>query len=135
MNNSAAAVSVIESWTPPVHQPRPRHLHLVRPTPPIGPDAAWVRRLTQSVVEVLGGQRSATTLVRVLSPAVFQSLREPDPRPQLREGKVLSIRTQPLGQDSIEVAAVIGCPQRTRALALRLQQRHQRWRCVCIVVL
>lgn len=136
MNTAATApVSVIESWTPPVHRPRRRHLQLVRESAPAGPDEAWVRRLTQSVVEVLGGRRSATTLVRALSPAVFQSLREPGPHPQLREGKVLSVRTQPLGPDSIEVAAVIGCPERTRAIALRLQQRHQRWRCVCVVVL
>lgn len=136
MNDTATAtVSAIESWTPPVHHPRPRHLHLVREPAPAGPDEAWVRRLTQSVVEVLGGHRSATTLVRALSPVVFQSLREPNPHPQLREGKVISLRTQPLGLDTIEVAAVIGCPERTRAIALRLQQRHQRWRCVYIVVL
>jgi len=132
MNNATAR---IEAWTPPAHQPRPRHLHLVPDLPVDTPDAEWVRHLTQSVVEVLGGQRAASTLVSHVSPVVFQALRSPAAQLRLRGARVLSVRTQPLGTDSVEVAAVVGCPERTRALALRLHRRHQRWRCVCVVVL
>lgn len=132
MNNATAR---IESWTPTTHAPRPRHLHLVPDLANDVPEEGWVRGLTQSVVEVLGGQRSASTLVSHVSPVVFQALRTPTTGHRLRGGRVLSVRTQQLGADSIEVAAVVGCPERTRALALRLHRRHERWRCVCVVVL
>jgi hypothetical protein len=133
MNNATAAR--IETWTPPTHAQRPRHLHLVPDLPVDAPDTAWIHTLTQSVVEVLGGHRAASTLVSYVSPVVFQALRTPAAQQRLRGGRVLSVRTQPLGTDSVEVAAVVGCPERTRALALRLHRRHQRWRCVCVVVL
>ena len=84
---------------------------------------------------MLAGHRAATTLVGSVSPVVFQALRSPSPDSRLSGGKVLSVRAQPLGTDSIEVAAVVGCPQRTRAVALRLHRRHGRWRCVCVLVL
>ena len=132
MNNAAA---LIESWTHTTHAPRPRHLQLVPDLANDVPDDGWVRGLTQSVVEVLGGQRSASTLVSHVSPVVFQALRTPSAGLRLQGGRVLSVRTQQLGTDSIEVAAVVGCPERTRALALRLYRRHERWRCVCVVVL
>jgi hypothetical protein len=134
---NSAALTAVETWTPATHPPRPRHLHLV-PAPEelsIGMDRRWIERFTQSVVEVLGGHRSATTLVSHLTPVVYQALRSPHPDLRLHDARVLSVRIQPHGQDSIEVAAVVACPQRTRALALRLTQRHERWRCVCVVVL
>jgi hypothetical protein len=132
MNNATAR---IETWTPTTHAPRPRHLHVVPDLPTDSPDTEWVHHLTQSVVEVLGGQRAASTLVSHVSPVVFQALRTPAAQLQLRGGRVLTLRTQPLGAHSVEVAAVVGCPERTRALALRLHRRHDRWRCVCVVVL
>lgn len=137
MNTYAAAISPIETWEPTPQPPRPRHLRLVAapPTPDFTPDQRWIERLTQSVVEVLAGQRAATTLVNSLSPVVFQALRSPSADARLRGGKVISVRAQPLSGDSIEVAAVVGCPQRTRAIALRLHRRHARWRCVCVLVL
>lgn len=129
------ATARIETWTPPTHAPRPRHLRLVPDLPADSPNDDWVRHLTQSVVEVLGGKRAASTLVSHVSPVVFQALRTPSPRLHLQDGRVLSVRSQRLGTDSMEVAAVVGCPERTRALALRLHRRHERWRCVCVVVL
>ena len=137
MNSHASAICDIETWIPLAQPPRPRHLELVRTTsgPMVEPDQQWVEHLTQSVVEVLGGRRSATTLVRALSPAVFQALRIPQEDTPLPDGRVISVRMQPLGDDSVEVAAVVGAPERTRALALRLHRRHNRWRCVCVAVL
>lgn len=135
MNITAATAPAVEMWTPSPQPLRPRHLHLVPPPANNGPDRKWIERLTQSVVEVLAGDRSATTLVTSLSPVVFQALRNPGADSNLRGGKVLSVRAQPLGEDSIEVAAVVGCPTRTRAVAMRLALRHERWRCVCVAVL
>ncbi len=135
MEMHASATAPVKTWTPVPQPPRIAHLTLVPPPTHQGPDERWVHRLTQSIVEVLAGQRSATTLVSSLSPVVFQALRSPTVDANLRGGKVLSVRVQPLGADSIEVAAVVGCPVRTRAIALRLALRHDRWRCVCVGVL
>lgn len=135
MQTHAAVAAPIQTWTPVPQPPRPTHLHLV--PPPVGnaPCQKWIERLTQSIVEVLAGQRAATTLVSSLSPVVFQALRDPARDTELRGGTVLSVRAQPLSEDSVEVAAVVGCPSRTRAVALRLALRHERWRCVCVAVL
>lgn len=132
MNSSA---TVIESWTPTEQPPRPRHLHLVPPATDDVPDQRWLERLTQSLVEVLAGERSSTSLVRWLSPMVYDALRGPLNDPRLKGGTVLTLRAQPIAKDAIEIAAVIGCPRRTRAIALRLVKRHDRWRVVCLGVL
>lgn len=132
MNSSATA---IESWTPTEQPPRARHLHLVPPVTDDVPDQRWMERLTQSLVEVLAGARSATALVRWLSPMVYQALRGPQNDPRLKGATVLTLRAQPIAEDAIEIAAVIGCPRRTRAIALRLAMRHGRWRVVCLGVL
>lgn len=134
MTIPALAAIPVQSWTPTDQPERTRHLCLV-PDRTEGPDQRWMERLTQNLVEVLAGERSATTLVRFLSPAVFNALRGPQNDPRLKGSTVLSLRAQPLGEDSIEVAAVIACPRRTRAIALRLVRRHQRWRVVCLGVL
>jgi hypothetical protein len=127
--------TAINTWTPAPQPARTRHLHLVPPPQRNQPDRRWIERLTQNIVEILAGQRSATTLVGSLSPIVFQALRSPDIDTRLRGSTILSLRVQPLSEDSIEVAAVVGCPVRTRAVALRLAMRHGRWRCVCVGVL
>lgn len=137
MNTYALAEPhAIQSWEPAPQPVRPQHLRLVNPAEEADqPDQRWVERLTQSVVEVLAGQRAATSLVASLSPVVYQALRNPAHDSRLRSGKVLSVRCQPLGPDSVEIAAVVGCPSRTRAVAMRLHRRHNRWRCVTIAVL
>lgn len=133
MNTHALKLVPELAWTPST-QPD-RHLHLVPPPDQDCPDQRWLERLTLNLVEVLAGERSATSLVRHLSPVVYQALRSPQNDPRLKGSTVLSLRAQPLSADSIEIAAVIGCPLRTRAIAARLVRRHGRWRVVCLGVL
>jgi len=136
MNTRALAPAFpCDAWEPAPQPQRQRHLHLVPPpVEPLGPDEDWVKRLTQCLVEVRAGQRSAATLVKALSPAVFTAMRMGEPDPRLSGGRVVSVRTQPLSDDSVEVAAVVKCAERTRAVALRLQRRSTRWRVVCLLV-
>lgn len=134
MTSYATTTATVQSWTPAEQPVRARHLHVV-PDGAATPDRRWIERLTLNIVEVLAGQRSATTLVSWVSPVVFQALRTPCVDSRLRGGTLLSLRAQPLGPDAIEVAAVVGCPSRTRAVALRLALRHGRWRCVCVGIL
>lgn len=135
MNTRALAQAFpCDAWEPATQPPRTRHLRLVTDDQPHGPDEVWVKRLTQCLVEVLAGQRSAATLVRVLSPAVFSALRTCEADKRLTGGRVVSVRTQALTDQSVEVAAVVKCEQRTRAVALRLHRRSDRWRVVCLLV-
>jgi hypothetical protein len=87
------------------------------------------------VVEVLSGRRPATSLAGSTSPAVFEALRAAAAEAPLRHGSVLSLRCQPLGSDSMEVAAVVAGASRTRAMTIRLQRRRSHWRCVSVAVL
>lgn len=126
----------IESWNPPPRVRRPRHLRLVPPPASApGPDPKWLESLCQSVVEILAGRRTATSLTRHFSPALLQSLRNQNPMPPLRDGRAISVRSQSLSDDVVEVAAVVACPARSRAVTLRLRRRHGRWRVVAVAVL
>lgn len=136
MSTNTALAIPVETWSPPAQPRRTRHMHLVPPPQAdTGPDERWVRRLTQSIVEVLAGERSPTPLVKSLSPAVYHALREPNSSQHLRGGKVLRVRVEALSDRSVEVAAVVACPRRTRAMILRLHHRHDRWRCVTVAVI
>lgn len=136
MNVSTAVLEPVDTWHPVVHLPRRVH---DRPRPvmadPGAPRGRWVEALTRSVVEVLSGRRPATSLAGSTSPAVFEALRAAAVEAPLRHGRVLSLRCQPLGGESVEVAAVVSSASRTRAMTLRLQRRRSHWRCVSVAVL
>lgn len=136
MNVSTAVMEPVDTWHPVVQLPRRVH---DRPRPvmadPGTPQGRWVEVLTRSVVEVLSGRRPPTSLVGSTSPAVFEALRAAAVDTPLRHGRVLSVRCQPLGGQSVEVAAVVAAESRTRAMTLRLQRRRSHWRCVSVAVL
>lgn len=98
---------------------------------------AWAARFAQAVVETLGGQRPASQLVRWTNPEVHRDLqrrallvqrasrgvRSPV-RPQVR-----SVHVCRPSADSAEVSVHIRHGARSRALALRLERRADRWTC------
>lgn len=133
--NRATACIPVESWTPAPPIPRQRHLHLVESAPQPALDQQWLERLTQAVVEILAGRRPATSMTRIFSASVLSTLRSQTPLERLRDGRTIAVRSQTLGQDSVEVAAVVACRERTRALTMRLNRRHERWRVVSVAVL
>jgi hypothetical protein len=127
----------VVTWEQVMHLPRRKHLELaVTPSAASrAPAPQWVEGLTRSVVEVLAGRRPAGSLVAALSPAVYDALRSATALTPLEGGVVRTARCQSVGDEAVEVAAVVSCPQRTRALTMRLAHRRGSWRCVCLAVL
>jgi hypothetical protein len=130
--------------TPPQLLP----LRLVPPADPLDdddghappPDARqWSRRLAQAVVEVLAGVRAAAQLSRYATFEVLEQLERatgrlggrPDGAPARRPA-VVNVRVCQPHAFACEVAAVIDTGRRHRALAVRLDADHGRWRCTSL---
>ncbi|HJR24912.1 MAG TPA: Rv3235 family protein [Acidimicrobiales bacterium] len=100
---------------------------------------AWAARFAQAVVEVLGGDRPLTQLVRWTSGRVYADLgrrvtvlgrtapagqRRRTIRPQVRTIRVF----QPT-DDAAEVSVHVRYGERSRAIAARLERGRGRWQC------
>ena len=105
---------------------------------------AWAGRFAQAVVEVIGGDRPVSQLLRCTSTRVYQDLsrrteilgrttpattRRQTVRPQVRTVHVF----QPTSQ-AAEVCVTVRHGERCRALAARLEQREGRWTCTALQV-
>lgn len=104
---------------------------------------AWAARFAQAVVEVLGGDRPLSQLVRWTTSGVYADLgrrvrilaRTSPPasqrlrtiRPQVRSVHVF----QPT-PETAEVSVHVRHGQRSRALAARLELDEQRWKCTAL---
>ncbi|HSE69722.1 MAG TPA: Rv3235 family protein [Nocardioidaceae bacterium] len=103
---------------------------------------AWSGRFAQAVVEVLGGDRPLSQLVRWTSTRVYADLdrrvrilgrttgagqRARTVRPQVRSVHVF----QP-SADAAEVSVHVRHGRRSRALAARLELRRGRWQCTAL---
>lgn len=107
------------------------------------PDARdWAARFCQAIVEVAGGDRPVTQLVRWTTGAVYAEVdrrvrvlgRSTDaltrgqvPRPQVR-----SVHIWQPQADVAEVAAHVRYGERSRAVAARLQVVQRRWLCTAL---
>lgn len=125
----------------PVPAPDLRVVH--RGDQPAGPDVrAWSATFAQAVVEVVGGDRPVTQLLRCTSVRVYNDLSRrvrilartaPAPqrmrtiRPQVRSVHVF----QPSARTA-EVSVHVRHGQRSRALAARLELREGRWTCTAL---
>lgn len=106
---------------------------------------AWAARFAQAAVEIVGGDRPASQVVRWTTETVFNEL---DRRAQLIgrasaalagtrrmqpvRPRVHSVRTCFLGPDVVESAVHLHYGQRSRAMALRLERREDRWVCTAL---
>ena len=103
---------------------------------------AWAARFAQAVVEVLGGDRPVTQLVRWTSKRVYADLgrrvrilgrtspvtqRLRTVRPQVRSVHVFHPTA-----DTAEVSVHVRHGQRSRALAARLELDDGRWQCTAL---
>ena len=106
----------------------------------------WARRYTQAAVEIVGGDRPVSQLLRWSSREVYENL---DRRAQLvaRAGhhqpgqgrvqpvrpKVLAVHSCFLTRDVVEVSAHVRYGARSRALAARFERgSDQRWCCTAL---
>ncbi|MCI2237896.1 Rv3235 family protein [Paenibacillus sp. TRM 82003] len=94
------------------------------------------------LLEVLSGHRPPQQLLRWSAADVYADVQRravlsarlrgtatPGPRPQ-----VLRVLPCPVGSGAVEVGAVVRAGDRVRALALRLERRHDRWRVTALEV-
>lgn len=99
--------------------------------------AIWAAQLVAGILEVLAGARSVSQLAMLLSPEVYgvinahaQRIAKLTPR---HRPLVRSVRVCLPTDEVAEAAVVIQGAKRSRAIALRLEVQHGRWRATAIV--
>ena len=106
---------------------------------------AWTCRFAQAAVEIVGGDRPASQLLRWSSPEVYADLNR---RAQLvaRAGghqpgqarvqpvrpRVIGVRTCFVDNGIVEAGLHIRYGQRSRAVAARFERRDDRWVCTAL---
>jgi Family of unknown function (DUF6459) len=105
----------------------------------------WAHRYAQAAVEIVGGDRPVTQLLRWTAPGVYADLarraqlvaRAAGQRPG--QGRVQAVRPQVVGvrtcfvePEAAEVSAHVRYGHRSRAVALRFEIRDDRWQCVAL---
>jgi hypothetical protein len=103
---------------------------------------AWAATFAQAVVEVVGGDRPVTQLLRCTSTRVYNDLSRrvrilarTAPAPTRRRTVRPQVRSVHVFQPSAETAEVsvhVRHGQRSRALAARLELRGGRWTCTAL---
>jgi uncharacterized protein DUF6459 len=105
----------------------------------------WVHRYVQAAVEIVGGDRPASQLLRWTSGAVYADLhrrallvaRAGGHQPGVRRVQpvrphVESVHTSLVGPAVAEASARVRYGARSRALALRFERRGDRWVCTAL---
>ena len=105
---------------------------------------AWAMRFSQAVVEVTGGDRPVTQLLRWTSARVYADLnrrvrvmaqnRPAGQRVRTIRPQVRSVRVFQPAPTSAEVSVHVRYGQRSRALAARLEQRNGHWTCTALLL-
>jgi hypothetical protein len=101
---------------------------------------SWAARFAQAVVEVVGGQRPASQLVRWASPDVQRDLARRAHLVGLTAGRagrsvrpqVRSVHICRPSASSAEVSVHVRHGARSRALAMRLDRQGDRWTCTVL---
>ena len=125
--------------------PAPRPLQPPRLTLASVPDdpaeevRVWAHRFAQAVVEVTGGDRPVTQLLRWTTARVYQDLgrrvqimaqtRTAHQRRRAIRPQVRSVHVFQPGPGSAEVSVHVRYGHRSRALAARLERRRGAWTC------
>lgn len=116
---------------------------LPKPARPRGlPDPQrWAQHLLVGMIETAGGRRPLQQLNALLSPSVsrgiaadFERALHRGARHWLHRASVRTVRCAEPCEGVAELCAVLDTGQRVHAMALRLEERHGRWRCTRIQV-
>lgn len=100
----------------------------------------WAARLAQAAVETAAGHRPVSQLVRWTTPEVYADLERraravsavSAPRSRRTRPQVRSLHLCRPAADAMEVSVHVRHGQRSRAVALRLELRAERWICVAL---
>jgi len=107
--------------------------------------AGWVGRFAQAAVEIVGGDRPASQLLRWTSEEVYDDLsrraqivaragqhRPGTARVQPVRPKVVGVHTSVVDAGVVEAALRVRYGARSRALAARFEWHDQRWICTAL---
>lgn len=137
----ALDLTALESPPPPPETPEVDHA--LRARAQCEDDARlrdWTARLAQAAVETAAGQRPVSQLVRWTTPEVYADL-ERRARAVAAVGAPLSRRTRPQVRSlhlcrpavgAVEASVHVRHGERSRAVALRLERRGDRWICAAL---
>jgi hypothetical protein len=105
----------------------------------------WAHRYVQAAVEIVGGDRPASQLLRWTSRPVYDDLARRAHLVALAAGRrpgqggiqsirpqVVGVRTSFLAPDVAETSAHVRYGERSRAVALRFEWRADRWQCTAL---
>ena len=144
------ALDLVPRHEPPAHGPSGHDLTGVARVVPIdarrrGSAEAWAHRFAQAAVEIVGGDRPASQLLRWATAPVYADL---DRRAVLvaRAGghvpgqrrvqpvrpRVLSVHTCFVSDEAVEAAVHVRYGERSRAVAARFEARGERWLCTAL---
>ena len=106
---------------------------------------AWAQRFVQAAVEIVGGDRPASQLVRWASRDVYADLQrrallvarggahQPGgSRVQPVRPRILSVHSCLVDRASVESSAHVRYGHRSRAVAARFERRDERWVCTAL---
>ena len=134
----------------PPSLPEPTTLRAVADVVPIDPShrgrlEQWVHRFVQASVEIVGGDRPASQLLRWTSAAVYSDLhrrailvgRAGGHQPGVRRVQpvrphVVSVHASFVSPTVAEASARVRYGARSRALAMRFERRQDRWICTAM---
>jgi hypothetical protein len=128
----------------PRHDPPPGAVVAIDSRARRGADE-WARRFAQAVVEIVGGDRPVSQLLRWTDRVIYEDLHRRallvaragghtpgQARVQPTRPRVLSVHTSFVGDDVIEASAHVKYGERSRALASRFELRNGRWLCTAL---
>ena len=99
--------------------------------------ASWARRLLLGLAETAAGRRPLHQVAALLSPPVsrgigadFDRAAQAGRRHWLHQAAVRTVLVSEPSPGVAEIAATVQAGRRVHAVALRLEARHGRWRCV-----
>ena len=130
----------LDALPPPALEPPATHLALApTPTDPADDVRRWAGRFAQAVVEVTGGDRPVTQLLRWTTPRVYQDLgrrvqimaqtRSAPQRRRTIRPQVISVHVFQPQPSSVELSVHVRYGLRSRALAARMERRRGAWTC------
>lgn len=93
----------------------------------------WSMRLVQALIEVLNGNRAPSQLIRWVSAEVMAGLQIQLKQKRFPKLAVRSIHVHETDDGVAEVSAVFGSPNRSFAMAMRLEGLDGKWRATSVI--